>query len=186
MVLLWEHLRAHTQYSLMAIWSARHVTLTPVREAFLFPRLISTSGQRHSVGVSCSQSLFISTQLAFGFWTLFFPVWHSLSCQPAPEALQTSLGILRSSWSMCKGCVFSSQPFLEPLSKLLVPGNLIFRIHFCSDVNPDFFLWEDEGWGVGYHGGRAGQYWSWTTRLLRHTLQEHHSPVVAVMVPVEL
>ena len=62
---------------------------------------------------------------------------------------------------MCKGCLFSSRPFLEPLCELLVPGNLISRIHFCSDVNPDFFLWEDGvGGGVGYHGGRAGQYWS--------------------------
>lgn len=62
---------------------------------------------------------------------------------------------------MCKERLFSSRPFLEPLSELLVPGNLISRIHFCSNVNPDLLLWEDrEGGGVGCHGGRAGQYWS--------------------------
>lgn len=46
---------------------------------------------------------------------------------------------------MCNGCLLSSRPFLVSLSGLLVLGNLRSRIHFQSNVNPGFLLWEDRG-----------------------------------------
>ena len=138
----------------------------PVSQAYLYLRAVA-----FCTGLLQSEFIYLNP---ISPWLLnsFFPVWHSSSCQPAPEALQTSLGILRSSWSMCKGCLFSSRPFLEPLSKLLVPGNLISRIHFCSDVNPDFFLRED---GVG---GRSGLSWeqSWTVLELNNQASASHTP----------
>lgn len=185
MVLLWEHLRAHTQYSLTPIISLpcdsdSSLRSFPVSQAYLYLRAAAFCR-----GLLQSEFIYLNP---ISLWLLnsFLSCLTFIILSASPRGSSDKSGNLRSSWSMCKGCLFSSQPFLEPLSELLVPGNLIFRIHFCSDVNPDFFLWEDEGWVVGYHGGRAGQYWSWTTRLPHHTLQEHHSPVVAVMVPVEL
>ena len=79
----------------LAMW------LTPVREAFLFPRLISTSGQWPSVGASCSQSLFISTQLALGFWTLSFlsDIHHLVSL---PQRLFRQVW---ESWGVPGACV---------------------------------------------------------------------------------